>query len=81
VAWVTKYLVEEGHIERSGVWDPKETAGLRRPEPETLVLAAAWILAVTQIVIAVARGEAFGPDRAVAVAFALGCPLVWLRRR
>jgi hypothetical protein len=73
--------VEEAHTERSGVWDPLEPVESPRFEPETLVLTVAWLLAVAQIVIAVVHGDAFGPDRAIAVAFAVGCPLILFRRR
>jgi hypothetical protein len=45
-------------------------------EPETIVVALAWILSLVQIALGVMRGGAFGPDRAIAVAFAVGCPLL-----
>jgi len=68
--------VDEFHIDRSGIWPPGEPAESVRFEPEVIILGVAWLLAIAQIVAAVARGEAFGPDRAVAVAFAVGCPLL-----
>jgi hypothetical protein len=79
--------VDEFRLDQSGIWPPSEPAGAARAEPETIVLAIAWVLAVAQIVIAVVRGGAFGTDRAIAVAFAVGCPLLaratlldWARR-
>jgi hypothetical protein len=40
-------------------------------EPETIVVGLAWILSLAQIALGVMRGGAFGPDRAIAVAFAV----------
>jgi hypothetical protein len=65
--------VERIHPENSGIWDPVERP---RVEPETVVLGVAWLLAVVQIAIGVLRAEPFGADRAIAVAFAVGCPLL-----
>jgi hypothetical protein len=70
--------VERFHPDNSGIWDPSERSRRARLEPETVVLAVAWVLAIVQISIGVARGEPFGPDRAIAVAFAVLCPLLAL---
>jgi hypothetical protein len=64
--------MERFHPEDSGIWGARTA----RLEPETVVLAVAWVLAIVQICIGVARGGPFGPDRAIAVAFAVLCPLL-----
>ena len=67
--------------EDSGIFRPAETTAPRTLDPEAIIVGVAWLLAIAQIAIGVARSEPFGPDRAVAVAFAVGCPLLarsWL---
>jgi hypothetical protein len=44
------------------------------------MLAAVWALSVAEVAFAVTRGDAFGPDRGLALAFAVGCPLLARRR-
>jgi hypothetical protein len=68
--------VDEFPLDHSGIWPPVEPKKAVRLEPETVILVLAWILAVALIVVTVLRGEAFGPDRAIALAFAVGCPLL-----
>ncbi len=68
-------VVDEYHLENSGVWSPRDPES-KKVEPETIVLVVAWALAVVQIVIGIVRGDAFGADRAIAIAFAVGCPLL-----
>ena len=81
--------MESARVRDSGVFDPHEAVTPKAEpwdgatgearlatEPETFVLAAAWALALLQIGVGVVRGGAFGPDHAIALAFAIACPLV-----
>jgi hypothetical protein len=43
---------------------------------EILVVGGAWLLALVQVGIALARGGAWTPDSTLAIAFALACPLL-----
>jgi hypothetical protein len=62
--------------ERSGVFglgeDPTPARG---PGPEALILFMVWLAAITQVVIGLLRGGAFGTDRSLALVFAIACPL------
>jgi hypothetical protein len=69
-------LVDEFRLDHSGIWPPPEPVETARLEPETIIVALAWVLATLVVLVTVVRGEAFGPDRAVAVAFAVGFPLL-----
>ena len=60
----------------SGVFDFGERTKPRLVEPEAIVVGIAWALAVAQVVIGLVRRQPFGADRAVAIAFALGCPFL-----
>jgi len=64
----------------SGVFDGHPPSGRSSFEPETIIVALAWLLALGQIALGVARGGEFGPDRAIAVAFVVACPLLAFTR-
>jgi len=64
--------------EDSGVFAAPESESTEpiRFEPEVAVIGVAWALAVVQIAFGIANHAEFGPDRAIAVAFAVGCPVL-----
>jgi hypothetical protein len=66
------------HTNDSGVFDLPDPPRPTWVEPETIIVAVAWVLAVVQIGCGVARFGAFGADRCLAIAFVIGCP--WLLR-
>jgi hypothetical protein len=47
-------------------------------DPEKLIIVGVWILALAVVVFGVARGDGFGPDRSIALAYVLGA--AWLAR-
>jgi hypothetical protein len=68
--------VERAREEHSDVFGPFDSSAAPRFDPEAITLAVVWGLSVAEVGFAVARGHAFGPDRGLALAFAIGCPLV-----
>ena len=70
--------METPRVGDSGVFEHPEQRPSTWAQPETIIVAVAWILAIVQIGIGIARFGAFGADRGVAIAFAIGCP--WLLR-
>ena len=62
--------------ENSGVFAAPEPTEPTRFEPEVAVIGVAWALAVLQIAFGIANHAEFGPNRAIAVAFAVGCPVL-----
>jgi hypothetical protein len=69
--------VEKPSPDESGVFSPPDQTPPTGVEPETIIVAVAWILAIAQICIGLARFGAFGVDRGAAIAFAIGCPLLF----
>ena len=58
------------------MFSPSVESERRRVEPETIVVALAWVISLAYVIVGIAGGSGFGPDRAIALAFAIGMPLL-----
>ncbi len=63
----------------SGFFERVEREAPHCSDPENLVIAGVWLLAVAVVVWGIARGDGFGADRSIALAYVLGA--AWLARR
>jgi hypothetical protein len=68
--------MERIRVGDSGIFEQGGQARPARVQPETVILLIAWLLSVTQIAVGLLRGDGFGADRALAIAFAIGCPVL-----